>query len=98
VVVLGFALLLGQTPLKPGVTVKKYSEEICRHAAEGADGTQFEILERITWEHEQMPDGSPGECRLFNRRYDLRTGERVNRLGDLEFEIDGSGLRLQLRH
>jgi hypothetical protein len=77
--------------------VKKYSEEIRRHAALAADGKPCEILERITWEREQLPDGTPGEAKLFNRRYDLRTGERVNRLGDAEFEVDGSGLRLLLQ-
>lgn len=77
--------------------MKNYSEDIRRHAAIDADGRPREILERITWERAQQPDGSPGEAKLFNRRYDLRTGERLNRLGEAEFEIDGSGLRLRLQ-
>lgn len=77
--------------------MKKYSEDIRRHAAIYADGRPCEILERITWERAQQPDGSPGEANLFSRRYDLRTGERLNRLGDAEFEVDGSGLRLHLQ-
>lgn len=77
--------------------MKKYSEEIRRHIAVDADGKSFEILERITWERTPLPDGSPGEAQMFNRRYDLRTGERLNRLGDAEFEVDGSGLRLHLQ-
>lgn len=77
--------------------MKKYSEEIRRHVAVDAEGEPREILERITWEREHPADASPGEATLFNRRYDLRTGERVNRLGETEFEIDGSGLRLRLQ-
>lgn len=76
--------------------MKKYSEEVIRHPAVTADGKACEILERITWEHALQPDGSAGEATVFNRRFDLRTGERVNRLADKEFEIDGSGLRLHL--
>jgi hypothetical protein len=86
--------LLGQTSVDAGVPLKKYSEEILRHIAVDADGKSFEILERITWERTPLPDGSPGEALMFNRRYDLRTGERVNRLGEADFEVDGSGLRL----
>jgi hypothetical protein len=77
--------------------LKKYSEELLRHPALSADGKPCEILERITWEYAVQPDGSPGETSVFNRRFDLRTGERVNRLGEAEFEIDGSGLRLHLQ-
>jgi hypothetical protein len=77
--------------------LKKYNEEIRRHAAVDVDGEPREILERVTWELEQLPDGTPAAATLFNRRYDLRTGERVNRLGDTEFEIDGSGIRLRLQ-
>jgi hypothetical protein len=77
--------------------LNKYSEEIHRHAAVDGAGEPREILERVTWEREYLPDGTLGEATLFNRRFDLRTGERVNRLGDAEFEIDGSGLRLHLQ-
>jgi hypothetical protein len=76
--------------------MKKYSEEIRRHGAVDADEKPYEILERITWERTPLPDGSPGEALVFSRRFDLRTGERLNRLGDAEFEVDGSGLRLHL--
>ncbi|MDR2214712.1 MAG: hypothetical protein LBE59_02595 [Nevskiaceae bacterium] len=74
----------------------KYSEEILRHAASRSDGGACEILERLTWETRHGEDGQPLERALFNRRFDLKTGERVNRLGDDEFEIDGSGERLRL--
>ena len=77
-------------------SVKKYSEQIVRHAAVTADGKPCEILERITLERDQMRDGSLGEARVFHRRFDLRTGERVNRLGETEFEIDVSGARVRL--
>lgn len=63
----------------------KYSEELIRHRAVTADGKPCEVLERVTWERD-------GEQRtLVNRRYDLRTGERLNRLSDTEFEDDVSG-------
>ena len=77
--------------------MKKYSEEIIRHAAVTADGKPCEILERVTYEREVAPDGEPGEARVFHRRFDLRTGERVNRLSETEFEDDLSGARLTLR-
>lgn len=77
--------------------MKKYSEQVQRHAALKPDGSPCEILERITWETAFLPDGSAQAPVLFNRRFDLKTGERVNRLGETEFEIDGSGLRLHLQ-
>ena len=88
--------LLVQTSAPMNEPVKKYSEQVQRYRAVTADGKSCEILERITLEREQQPDGSLGEPRVFHRRFDLRTGERVNRLGETEFEIDDSGVRLRL--
>ena len=78
-------------------STKKYSEQIVRYPARTHDGKPCEILERITLEHEVV-DGSVGEPRVFTRRFDLRTGERLRRLSESEFEIDdGSGARLHLQ-
>jgi hypothetical protein len=77
--------------------IKKYSEEILRHLAVRADGSPCEILERLTWEMQASEGASTQTRTLFNRRFDLKTGERVNRLNDNEFEIDGEGLRLRLQ-
>lgn len=77
--------------------MSKYSEEILRHAAVKPDGSPCEILERITWEVQYGEDGTAQARRLFNRRFDLKTGERVNRLGEDQFEVDVSGLRLHLQ-
>lgn len=67
----------------------KYSEELIRHRAVDAEGKPCEILERVTWEKN-------GEQRtLVNRRFDLRTGERLNQLSDTEFEDDVTGDRIQ---
>lgn len=70
-----------------------YSEQINRHPALTEEGKPCEILERITFERR------PGvaEPVEINRRYDLRTGERVNRLNDSEFEEDLSGAKLRLQ-
>lgn len=76
---------------------KKYSEQILRHAALTEEGRHCEILERITYERAVLPDGSLGEPLEINRRFDLKTGERVNRLGADEFEDDVSGARLRLQ-
>jgi hypothetical protein len=75
----------------------KYSEEVLRHPALRPDGSPCEILERLTWETQIGADGSAQQRSLFNRRFDLRTGERLNRLSDSEFEIDGDGERLRLQ-
>jgi hypothetical protein len=77
--------------------MKKYSEEIVRRPALDADGRSCEILERITVGRAVQPDGSLGEPELVNRRFDLQTGERVNRLSDTEFENDLTGGRLRLQ-
>ncbi len=42
-------------------------------------------------------DGSLGEPVVVNRRFDLRTGERVNHLGGDDFELDDGGGRLKAR-
>jgi hypothetical protein len=70
---------------------KKYSETVIRHAAVVEDGAPCEILERITFEHEQLGDGSWGEPRQVNQRFDLRTGERVNHLEGDRFQLDLTG-------
>ncbi len=76
---------------------KKYSETVIRHAAESEAGVPCEILERLTFEHEQQPDGSWSEPRQVNRRFDLSTGQRVNHLEGDRFEVDVSGEALTRR-
>jgi hypothetical protein len=75
----------------------KYSEEIVRHAAVNTDGMPCEILERITFVHELLADGTLGAPMECNRRFDLKTGERVNRLAEGEFELDLTGVKLRLQ-
>jgi hypothetical protein len=70
-----------------------YSEQIIRHPALTEEGKPCEILERITYER-RSDATEPVE---IHRRYDLKTGERVNRLSDDEFEEDLTGARLRLR-
>lgn len=72
----------------------KYSEDIVRVPALTADGHPCEILERITYGRELRADGSLGEPVVVNRRFDLRTGERVNHVRGDDFELDDSGERL----
>jgi len=72
----------------------KYIEEIVRLPALTAEGKPCEILERITLSREVQQDGSLGEPTIVNRRFDLRTGERVNHIGEDEFELDETGDRL----
>lgn len=74
----------------------KYSEEIVRLPAKTAEGKPCEILERITLCREIHDDGSLGEPTVVNRRFDLRTGERVNHLGEDDFEVDETGDRLKI--
>ena len=74
----------------------KYTEEVSRFPALDAEGKQCEILERVTLGREVQADGSLGEPVVVNRRFDLRTGERVNHLGGDEFELD-HGARLKAR-
>jgi hypothetical protein len=76
--------------------VKKYSEEIHRYNAVNSDGQACEILERITYLQLPQADGSLGEPKEVNRRFDLRTGERLNRMSADEFEDDLTGARLRV--
>jgi hypothetical protein len=75
----------------------KYSEEVRRFAALDEDGKPCEILERVTYGREELADGTLGEASVANRRFDLKTGERVHRLSDDEFENDLTGAKLQLQ-
>lgn len=75
----------------------KYHEELHRHPAVTAAGKPCEILERVTFERTQLPDGSLSGARQINRRFDLRTGERVNHLGGDEYELDLTGEKLTLQ-
>ncbi len=77
--------------------MKKYSEEIVRYPAVNDAGKRCEILERITFERPDLADGSLGEPVVVNRRYDLRTGERLNRVSDTEFADDDTGARVLLQ-
>jgi len=79
------------------MTAKKYSEEVNRFPARNDEGKPCEILERITFGRDVLEDGSLGPLAEVSRRYDLRTGERLNRLSDTEFEDDLTGARLQLQ-
>ncbi len=76
----------------------KYSEQVIRFPARDAEGQQYEILERITFSREVQADGSLGEPVMVNRRFDLRTGERVNHLGGDDFELDHTGDKLKAVH
>ncbi|MEO8309490.1 MAG: hypothetical protein ABI616_15780 [Pseudomonadota bacterium] len=73
----------------------KYSEEVIRIPARNAQGGACVILERITHGRQVHTDGSLGEPEVVNRRFDLRTGESVNHLGNDVYELDGTGDRLQ---
>lgn len=67
-----------------------------RHPAVTADGKDCEILERITYERQELADGSLSEAVECNRRYDLRTGEPVVHLGGDDYELrDQAGYRLR---
>ena len=67
-----------------------------RHPAITADGKDCEILERITYEREELPDGSRSEAVECNRRFDMRTGEPLIHLGGSDFELrDEAGYRLR---
>ena len=73
----------------------KYHEEILRHPAITAEGKPCEIHERLTFERSVQPDGTLSDARQINRRFDLRTGERVNPLGGDDYELDRTGDRLR---
>jgi hypothetical protein len=76
---------------------KKYSEELNRYPAVTAEGKPCEVLERITFARTIGSDGrAKGRLTEVNRRYDLRTGERLQKINDREFEDDESGTRVTL--
>jgi len=77
--------------------MKKYSEQIVRYDAINDEGRFCEVLERITLERVQQLDGSLGEPTVFNRRFDLQTGEPLTRIDDVEFEVNATGARVQLQ-
>jgi hypothetical protein len=83
-------------PGGPSDVSVKYHEEIHRHPARTADGKPCEILERVTFERSVRADGLLSEARQINRRFDLRTGERVNHLGGDDYELDLTRERLQI--
>ena len=66
-----------------------------RHPAITAEGKPCEILERLTFERSVQADGTLSDARQINRRFDLRTGERVNPLGGDDYELDLTGDRLR---
>ena len=77
---------------------KKSSEELNRFPALDAEGRPCEILERITFARTLGKDGRlKGKAKEISRRYDLRTGERLNRVSGTEFEDDESGATVTLR-
>jgi len=77
---------------------KKYSEELNRVAARDADGRPCEVLERITFARTIGKDGrAKGRPVEVNRRYDLRTGERLVRINDTDFADDETGAKVTLR-
>ena len=77
---------------------KKYSEELIRYPAIDAEGKPCEILERITFSRTVGSDGRlKGRPKEINRRYDLKTGERLLRVSDNEFAEDETGARVTLR-
>jgi hypothetical protein len=73
----------------------KYSEKIIRYWAVNDEGKSCEILERITYE--RQPGQGPDALVEINRRYDLQTGECLNRVGETEFEDPVTGARLRLQ-
>ena len=77
--------------------MKKYSEEIIRYPAVTSEGKPCEVLERITYERVVGEDGSLSEPVVVNRRFDLKTGELLVRLGEGEFADDETGAKIHLR-
>ena len=74
----------------------KYHELVLRHEAQTADGKTVELLERRTFERAIEPDGSLGEAREINRRFDLSTGERVNHVSGDDYVQCYSGEALRV--
>jgi len=77
--------------------MKKYSEQIIRYPAVTAEGKPCEVLERITYERVVDEEGSLSEPVVVNRRFDLKTGELLVRLGEREFADDETGAKITLR-
>ena len=75
----------------------RYSEKIVRYQAVNEEGQPREILERITYERQPGTGQAPEALVEINRRYDLQTGECLNRLGETEFEEQVTGARLRLQ-
>jgi hypothetical protein len=77
---------------------KKYSEELNRFAAKDAEGRPVEVLERITFARTIGKDGrAKGRPVEINRRYDLKTGERLLRVSDTQFQDDETGAMVTLQ-
>jgi hypothetical protein len=77
---------------------KKYTEELNRFAAKDAEGRPVEVIERITFARTVGSDGRlKGRPKEINRRYDLKTGERLLRVSDTEFADDETGARITLK-
>lgn len=77
---------------------KKYSEELNRFAAKDAEGRPVEVLERITFARTIGKDGrARGRPVEINRRYDLKTGERLLRVSDSQFQDDETGAIVTLQ-
>jgi len=83
--------------LLPVNLVHPYSEKIIRHRAINEEGKVVEVLERITYERQPPAGTATAELTVVNRRFDLRTGEQLNRLSDTEFEEGATGARLHLQ-
>ena len=89
--------ILSPRPIFTQQLVHPYSEKIIRHRAVDAEGKQREILERITFERQSGAEAGSAGQKVINRRFDLRTGEVLNRLSETEFEEEGTGARLHLQ-
>lgn len=76
-------------------TGAKFHEELRRFPGRLEDGKDVEILERVTFERRILADGALDAPREINRRYDLRTGERLDPLGGDEFALVVGGARVR---
>jgi hypothetical protein len=72
----------------------KYHEELLRYPARTESGKDVEILERVTFARAIAADGSLADPQEVSRRFDLRTGERLDPLGGDEFAFAVGGERL----
>ncbi len=77
---------------------KKYTEELFRYPAINEDGKPCEVIERVTYARTIGRDGrAKGRPKEVNRRWDLKTGERLHKLGDTLFVEDETGARITLK-